>query len=239
MHFHPDKCNILSITQKKKPLHFQYKLHNHPLQHVDSSKYLGVTLQNNLKWDKHINSITSKANQSLGFLRRNLKISSTKVKEHAYKTLVRPKLEYASTLWDPHTKTQIHQIEKVQRRAARFATSRYHNTSSVTDMLHNLNWPPLEIRRIRARLIMFYKITHHLVAIYPENQLLVKSDPRTRHSSAYGFRHIATTKDSYKHSFYPRTVNQWNCLPVTVQNAATVDVFLELVSVPVLLQFFN
>ena len=139
MHFHPDKCNLISITQKRKPIHFTYKLHDHPLAKVEHSKYLGITLQSNLKWNKHINSITNKANQSLGFLKRNLKIKSSAVKSHAYKAFVRPKLEYASAVWDPHTRTQINQIEKVQRRAARYVTNRYHNTSSVTDMLQNLN----------------------------------------------------------------------------------------------------
>ena len=46
MHFHPDKCNILSITQKKKPVQYTYKLHNHILAKVESATYLGITLQN-------------------------------------------------------------------------------------------------------------------------------------------------------------------------------------------------
>ena len=82
MHFHPDKCNLISITQKRKPIHFTYKLHVHPLAKVKHSKYLGITLQSNLKWNKHINTITNKANQSLGFLKRNLKIKSSDVKSH-------------------------------------------------------------------------------------------------------------------------------------------------------------
>lgn len=147
--FHPDKCNLLSITQKRKPFLFTYKHHNHPLQKVNDAKYLGLTLQRNLKWDKHINSITNKANQSLGFLKRNLKFTSSKSKDHAYKALVRPTLELSSTLWDPHSKTQKHNIETVQRRAARFVTNRYHNTSSVSEMIDNLNWPTLETRRVR------------------------------------------------------------------------------------------
>ena len=43
-HFHPDKCNPISITQKRKPIHFTYKLHDHPLAKVERSKYLGITL---------------------------------------------------------------------------------------------------------------------------------------------------------------------------------------------------
>ena len=42
MCFHPDKCNILSISSKQKPV--TYKLHGHILKTTDSTKYLGVTL---------------------------------------------------------------------------------------------------------------------------------------------------------------------------------------------------
>ena len=110
MCFHPDKCNVLSITQKQKSIKFTYKLHGHSLEKTDSTKYLGITLQSNLKWDKHTNSITSKANQTLGFLRRNLKVNSQKIRDHAYKALVRPKLEYSSCVWDPPTTNQINQL---------------------------------------------------------------------------------------------------------------------------------
>ncbi len=64
----------------------------------------------------------------------------------AYKTLVRSSLDYACTVWDPYSQTQIHQVEMVQRRAARFVTKRYHNTSSVTDMLADLKWEKLTER---------------------------------------------------------------------------------------------
>ena len=59
-----------------------------------------------------------KANRTLGFLRRNLKIGSKSIKERTYKALVRPVLEYASTVWDPYTEENIKKIESVQRRAA-------------------------------------------------------------------------------------------------------------------------
>ena len=50
MHFHPDKCNLISNTQARKPIHFTYnKLHDHPLAEVEHSKYLGITLQSNLE----------------------------------------------------------------------------------------------------------------------------------------------------------------------------------------------
>ena len=236
---HPSLEVNQNQNQKRKPIHFTYKLHDHPLAKVEHSKYLGITLKSNLKWNKHINSITNKANQSLGFLKRNLKIKSSAVKSHAYKAFVRPKLEYASAVWDPHTRTQINQIEKVQRRAARYVTNRYHNTSSVTDMLQNLNWPSLEIRRTRVRLIMFYKIMHHVVAIHPLDTLLLPTTIITRYNSSHTYQHIRTDKDSYKYSFYPRTIIQWNILPIHVHEAVTVDAFKALVPVTVLAPIYH
>ena len=88
----------------------------------------------------------------------------------------------SNTVWDPHTRTQINQIEKVQRRAARYVTNQYRNTSSVTDMLQHFNWPSLEIRRTRVRLIMFCKIIHHVVAIHPLDTLLLPTTTITRYN---------------------------------------------------------
>ena len=50
----------------------------------------------------HVSNVCTKAKRTLGFLNRNLSSCPQDVKEAAYKGLVRPVLEYASTLWDPH-----------------------------------------------------------------------------------------------------------------------------------------
>ena len=73
MAFHPDKCNVLTISRNKTPVKFKYCLHGHVLESVDKAKYLGVAISEDLKWESHINNICGKANKTLGFLRRNLK----------------------------------------------------------------------------------------------------------------------------------------------------------------------
>ena len=82
-----------------------------------------------MDWGQHVSEISSKATKTLGFLRRNLAFASRSTKEVAYKTLVRPKLEYAAPIWSPHLKLQTKQIEKVQRTAARWTCRRWRNTS--------------------------------------------------------------------------------------------------------------
>jgi hypothetical protein len=71
-------------------------------------------------------------------------------------------------VWTLHTKKNKDEIEKVQRRAARFVTGRYHNTSSVSSMIDHLNWVSLEQRRQKARVIMLYKIIHNEVDTNPQ-----------------------------------------------------------------------
>ena len=66
-------------------------------------------------WNDHISSSLSKANSTLGFVKRNVKTSNIKVKEMAYKTLVRPQGEYASPVWSPHIKENIDKIEMTQK----------------------------------------------------------------------------------------------------------------------------
>ena len=126
MLFHPDKCNTLQVTTSKTPLKYNYSLKGQNLESVKTVKYLGVDLSYNLSWNSHIDRTAKKANNMLGFLRRNLRVNNRDTKAAAYKTLVRPNLEYCATVWSPYTDAGIRKIEMVQRRAARYATSSYH-----------------------------------------------------------------------------------------------------------------
>ncbi len=148
MEFHPGKCEVLTFTRKRKSIKRNYTLYGQVLKHVEIAKYLGIKFQEDMRWNHHISDVTGKASRTLGFLKRNLQVSSRQLKTTAYQTLVRPLIEYAPALWDPHPdnyKKGISLIEKVQRRAARWVTSRYGNRSSPTEMLAELEWPSLEV----------------------------------------------------------------------------------------------
>ena len=71
--------------------------------------------------------ISCKATKTMCFLRRNLALAPRHTKEVAYKTLVRPQLEYAAPIWNPYHKLQIQEVEKVQRTAARWTCRRWRN----------------------------------------------------------------------------------------------------------------
>ena len=94
MRLNVSKCFTMTVLHpRRNKIITPYRLHNHLLSPVEHYKYLGVIIQSDLKWHLHIQSITSKANQMLGLLKHNLRTSSIHLRERAYLSLVRPKLE--------------------------------------------------------------------------------------------------------------------------------------------------
>ena len=224
MAFHPQKCSVMSITRSRSPVKYSYRLKGHVLDLQDSTKYLGVDIQSSLSWKTHIDRITKKSNSMLGFLRRNLRSCSEETKANAYFSMVRSNLEYCSSVWSPHHKDQIHKIEMVQRRAARYTTNRFRNTSSVSSMIDQLQWESLESRRSKIQLTLFFKVIHNLIDIPPDNYL-TPSTIRTRSTHSKKYRQFSPSTDSFKFSFFPRTVPLWNSLPADIAEAPSLVTF--------------
>ena len=119
----PVKCNMMQITRKlMKKIHASYSLKGTALENVESIKYLGVNITNDLRWNKHVSNICTKANRTFDFQRRNLYACP---QEAAYKGPVRPVLKYSGSVWDPSGVGPQNELEKVQNRAARFVTGNH------------------------------------------------------------------------------------------------------------------
>ena len=177
------------------------------MEQVQSAKYLGLTITDDLDLGQHISEISAKATKTMGFLLRNLAFAPKHTKEVAYKTLVRPKLEYAVLIWHPYHESQIGQVEKVQRTAARWTCRRRRNTSSVGNMLDELEWPSLETRREQFSLTFLYKIHLGTVTVSLDKDKYLTPAPnlrRTRasHESQYT-RYFAYIIYALKKSFSP------------------------------------
>ena len=94
--FH-DNCKIAKcqIVATLAPV---YTFDNTPVTDTSSTSYLGVELSPDLRWNKQVKKTVAKGNQTLGVLKRNLGHSPRSIKDMAYKTILRPKLEYASAV---------------------------------------------------------------------------------------------------------------------------------------------
>ena len=100
----------------------------------------GIHIHSTLNWNTHMNKTAQRTNTTSAFLHRNIRTCPRKTKHLAYTTLVRPILEYASIIWDPHTASNINKLETVQRRSARHMHI-YNRHVSVTTMLQHLDLP--------------------------------------------------------------------------------------------------
>ncbi len=175
-----------------------------------TSKYLGVTLSEDLQWNAYIKTICASASRTLGFLRRNLKRCPTKLRELAYRALVRSKIEYACSVWDSYLTKDKDFLENIQRRGALFVKQDHRRSSSITSM----GWDLLETRRREARLRLMDKIVGGRVAVNL-GDYVTEASTRTRAVNSLKFRCIGLGAKSlpYKNSFFPRTISDWNVTP--------------------------
>ena len=155
-----------------------------------------------------------KANRTLGFLRRNLRKCPESVKNQAYTTLIRPCLEYCSSVWDPHTQKHVKDIEGIQHRAARFVKGCYvHTPGTVTKLLKELEWSTLQQRRQMSRLTMMYKIINDQSCPVQIPDYIQKKTRVTRSFHPKRFINLDSKSNTYKYSFFIQTVKEWNGLP--------------------------
>ena len=216
MEFNPDKCEVIRISKKRKITNFPYKLHRKELKSTKNAKYLGITISQDFSWKTHIQNVSHKANNTLKYIKRNIQTNNTRIKESAYKTYVRPQLEYCSTVWHPWQKNLTYELERVQRAACRYTLNNYDYRASVTDMLHSLKWQSLESRRNFTSLIMLYKI-HHSIVFVDHNHLFI-----TRYLN---FQMPFSRTQYHMNSFFPRTIRLWNNLPLYVQSSVSLNQF--------------
>ena len=140
--------------------------------------------------------------------------------------MVRPKMEYAAVLWDPYYQSDIQHLEKVQRRAARWVLNNYNRYNSVTDMLQQLSWPTLQIRRKICRLQMLFKIINNESPLTIPSYYLQMERP-TRHYHHKRYILPTSSTNIYQQSFYYRTIHDWNALPPRIFDFDDIDKFTD------------
>ena len=143
----------------------------------------------------------------------------------ACQALVRPQLEYAALIRNPHHQTEIDRIEKVQRTAADCACRRWRNQSHVGEMLEEFQWPELQERGQQASLTFLYKIHNNLVTIDKNRYLSEAGDNMSTRSHPFQYHRPNAYTNGLKFSFFPRTIATWNGLTTEAVSAETVDGF--------------
>jgi hypothetical protein len=197
MRFNPTKC--LHMTLGNKLPSFKLNMAGEEIPRSLNIKYLGVTIQSDLKWNIHMLNIVKKSNKTLGMVRRCLFGANSRTSMAAFNTIIRPILEYACQVWSPHTKSATCNLEAIQRRAIRWAY-KLKRLDSVTEVMQEYNLVPLGERRDAHDLNFLRRIEFGLYDIELKDYIQFNTAYNTRGGTVNPHFVI----DQFKYSFYCR-----------------------------------
>ena len=203
------------------------KLHNTYLENVDNDKLLGTFIDNNLSWEKHINSVLSKVNRNIALLRRIKRYLTLDVRKMFFNANILPHLDYCSIIWgnSPH----VNKLYKAQKRAARVILNVHDYNTPSADMFKTLNWMPLPDRIKYRKACMVYKSLNDLAPKYMSDMFKNVSDCHNRDTRSSVRNDLSLPsgrhKDIYRNSFAYDGAIIWNGIPASIRNAESFNSF--------------
>ena len=158
----PNKCKSLLISRKRPPTALpSVYVNGSVLESVSSYRYLGVLISSDLSWSNHVKDISLKARKQVGLLyHRFYKHASPATLRTLYMALIRPHLEYAVPVWDPHLCKDINALESVQRFATKICTKSWN--TSYQDLLDELHLHTLHMSRSYFKQCHSYRLVYGL-----------------------------------------------------------------------------
>jgi hypothetical protein len=220
--FNENKCKRLHIGHTNPK--FQYQLcreSSTPMEETTEEKDLGVLVDPELKFRKHINTIAKKANRIVGIIKRTFEHRDEPTITKLYCALIRPHLEYASSVWTPSLRKDITTLEKIQRRVTKLipalSQENYHTR------LTSLGLFSLVYRRRRGDMIHVYKMLHGMEEISAD--LLIEAERGSTRGHSLKLVKRRCSKSVRLKSFGNRVVNDWNSLPETVVTSKSLEIF--------------
>ena len=229
--FNSTKTTQQTFTNKpvKHPPSLNFGNEPIPLEH--NHKHLGLNISNDLRYHCHVQEIVKKANVALGPLYPIAKHIPRQILQQIYLTYIRPIFDYSDVIYNGHlTVGDSQRLEKIQNRVARLITGAFRRTATKA-LREELGWATLQSRRDINSLVMLYKIKRHAPR-YLQNVI-----PSTRQEiTARQLRNANNTSlppnrlSSFKSSFFPRTIRQWNTLPEETRSLQTTRSFSQAVT---------
>ena len=203
------KCNLLELGRHNlcQPFHIA----SNSLNYNQSTRDLGVIIDTNLKFQEHINLITKQANQRANLIHRCFLSKDSLNLTRAFKTYVRPLLEYDSSVWTPYNKNLIESIEAVQRSF----TKRIPGCQKLSygERLAKLNLQSLEHRRLLTDWLTCYNIVHGFTSLTFDNFFTFAANRFNTRGHVLKLTIPLDKANIRKYFFSSRVIKPWNSLP--------------------------
>ena len=189
-----------------------------------------LLISKDLKWDKQVDKAVKTANIIIAQIRNSFSYLDTELVKMLYVALVRPHLEFAVAVWNPHLKKDIEKLEKIQHKATRMSSNI--RDKKYKERLKIMKLTSLENRRMRGDLIQFFKILNGIDQIkWRKDPNLISQGSDLGPSGNLRNKKYCFLRESAKicyvreNFFLNRVIPIWNDLPFEVKNSKTVNSF--------------
>lgn len=176
------KIKSLSISRSRSRILNTYFYGDIRIENVDKQRDLGVIFDSRFDFSMHMESLTSNAFMTLGFVKRFAKSYSIDCRKTLYCSLVRSKLEYASQIWSPYHLKYKNMVERVQRNFTSWALNLRRDPITFRYVPYELRLETLQMeelsrrRAISAAVLMYDIISNRIDAIVLSD-LIVFNEP--------------------------------------------------------------
>ena len=219
--FNSVKTESLLISRKRNsPIHPALSMSGQNIQSVPSHKHLGVFLSSDCSWHSHVDFIKEKAWSRVNVMRKLKFQIDRKSLETIFTCFIRPLLEYGDVIWDNCTLYEKNELDKIQNEAARIVTGAT-KLVSLQQLNNDIGWESLETRRVKHKLILFYKMVNHLSPTYLSSLVPPMNSEVSNYSlrNADDFQVPLSRTSLYSTSFLPSTTREWNSIPSEFRNS--------------------
>jgi len=222
------KCEYMLIGTSQslsKVPDLNIKIGNENIIRVETAKYLGMSIDQNLRWTTHIENMIRKISSKIGILRRLKVIVPSKTLKLLYNAIIQPQFDYVDVVYDSTTQMCKDRLQRLQTRAARILTGTSPEISRNT-IYKELSWINLQNRRNFNKCALVFKCLHGLAPEYLIDNYTFNHQIHSYSTRSANNLHIdkATTK-YYSNSFRISSQKLWNNLPSHIKDCDTLNSF--------------
>jgi hypothetical protein len=212
-----NKSKVLTFGDRESRT--QYYIDGVCIDRVQSYKDLGIVYDGEYKFSLHIDSCVKRSFKLANLILRTTKSKNPDLLIYLFKVFVRPLIEYNCSIYNPYLLRDIDLLESLQRRYTKRVGRRCGFIGGYRERLKFFGLESLEERRIRADLILLYKVLHNLISVRLDS-IYVVGPCKTRGNSNKLFKYRAET-EIRKRFFAFRVIDIWNRLPDSLANACS------------------
>lgn len=210
--------NNINITNK-------VRINRQDIDRVHRFRYLGVELDDELRFEYQIDAVASKAAMKINLMKRISNRLTFRTKKIVYNTIISPNFEYCSTLYLNATKEQIDQLQQLQNRAMRIILNCGRLTHRL-DMLNALDWLSVSQRIKYNAIIMVYKMKRGLAPKYMNDNVNLVCEIHSRNTrNRNNYRLPLVRTEQMKKNIFYNGLKMYNELPQHMKEMENINAF--------------